>query len=86
MRLRVQSLASSVGLGIWHCRRLWYKSQLLLGSEVAVPVLQAAVAPIRLLAWEHPYAMSVALKSKKLNKTLLLRQKILDGQGQGSVS
>ena len=29
----------------------------------------AAIAPIRLLAWEPPYAVDVALKSKKNKKT-----------------
>ena len=32
---------------------------------MAVAVAVAGVAPIQLLAWEPPYAMSAALKSKK---------------------
>ena len=37
----------------------------------------AAVAPIRPLAWEPPYAMSVALKSKKA------KQKTKTKKGRG---
>ena len=36
MRLRVQSLASLSGLRIQHCRELWYRSQMQLGSSIAV--------------------------------------------------
>ena len=36
----------------------------------------AAAAPIRPLAWELPYAMGVALKSKKQNKTKNPPQKL----------
>ena len=38
MRIRVRSLASLSRLGIWHCRELWYRSQMQLGSRVAVAV------------------------------------------------
>ena len=31
----------------------------------------AAAAPIRLLAWEHPYATGTALKTKKKEKMLI---------------
>ena len=51
MRLQVRSLASLSGLRIWRCRELWCRP--------------AAVAQIQPLAWEPPYAMAVALKSKK---------------------
>ena len=40
-----------------------------LRSDVAEAVVEAAaVAPIRPLAWELPYATLAALKSKKMNK------------------
>ena len=38
MRLQVQSLASPNGLRIWHCRELWCRSKMRLGSGVAVAV------------------------------------------------
>ena len=41
MRLRVQSLASLSGLRIRHCRELWHRSQMRLGSDVAVAVVEA---------------------------------------------
>ena len=55
MRLRVPSLASLSGLRIWCCRELWSRS--------------AAIALIRPLAWEPPYAVGTALKRQKDNKT-----------------
>ena len=58
MRLRVRSLSSISGLKIRCCHELWYRSQTRLGSGVAV-------ALIRLLAWEPPYATGAALKNKK---------------------
>ena len=51
MRLWVRSLTSLRGLRIWCCRELW--------------CWLAAVALIRPLAWEPPYAAGAALKSKK---------------------
>ena len=39
MRMLVRSLASISGLGIWHCRELWCRSQLWLGSRFAVAVV-----------------------------------------------
>jgi len=36
MRTQVQSLASLSGLTIWHCRELWCRSQMGLGSHIAV--------------------------------------------------
>ena len=54
MRLRVRSLASLSGLRIQHCRELWCRP--------------AAVALIRPLAWEPPYAAGVALKRQKKTK------------------
>ena len=69
MRLQVPSLASLSGLGILHCHELWCRSQTV--SDLVLLWLQyrpAAVAPIRPLAWESPYAMGATLKSKNKNK------------------
>ena len=48
------------------CRELGCRSQTQLRSPIAV-VRLAAIAPIRPLAWEFPYAVNAALK--KQNKT-----------------
>ena len=40
-RHRVQSLALLSGSRIWHCRELWHKPQMRLGSCVAVAVASA---------------------------------------------
>ena len=62
----VQSLASLSGLRIWRWGELWCRSQMQLGSDVAVTVGSLAdVAPIRPLAWETPCAMGAALKKQK---------------------
>ena len=53
MRLQVQSLALLSVLRIRHCCELWCRSKMQLGSGVAV-------APIRALAWEPPYATGMA--------------------------
>ena len=58
MRMWVRPLALLSGLRIRCCHELWRRSQAPLGSGVAV-------APIRSLAWEPPYAAGAALKSKK---------------------
>ena len=50
-RLWIRSLTSLRGLRIWCCRELW--------------CWLAAVALIRPLAWEPPYAAGAALKSNK---------------------
>ena len=41
LRLWVRSLASLSGLKIWHCHKLWCRSQMRLGSGIAVAVAQA---------------------------------------------
>ena len=41
MRVQIRSLASLSGSRIWHCLELWYRSQMWLGSSVAVAVVQA---------------------------------------------
>ena len=58
----VQSLASLSGLRIWCCHELWCRA--------------AAVALIRPLAWEPPYAVGAALK-----KTKRLKEKSCDTIG-----
>ena len=69
MRLQVCSLASLSGLRIQHCRdTLWCQG---LASDPALLWLwcrPAAVAPLQSLAWEPPYAISAALKSKEKKK------------------
>ena len=65
-RLQVPSLASLSGLRIQHCRELWYRSQMSLGSDVAVSVVQASrySSDWTPSTWEPPFAMGVPLKSK----------------------
>ena len=63
MRTQVQPLALLSGFRIQHCRELGVGCRL--GLDLALLWLwyrQAATALIRLLAWEPPYAMGVALK------------------------
>ena len=76
MRLRVRSLALLSGLRIRCCRELWYRPQIC-GSDLVLLWLWrrlVAIAPIRPLAWEPPYATRVAqeiakrLKKKKKKK------------------
>ena len=64
MQMLVWSLALLSGLRIHHCHERWYRSQMWLGSGVAVAI---AAATFRLLAWEPSYAVGVApcLKKKK---------------------
>ena len=66
MRLWVRFLASLTGLRIQRCHELWCRSQMQLGSGVAVALGRpAATAPNGLLAWEPPFAAHVALKRQK---------------------
>ena len=65
MRMRVQSLASLSGSRIQCGCELWCGLQVWLGSYMAVAV---AVALIRPLAWELPYAAGKAKKKKKKKK------------------
>ena len=69
MRTWVQFLGLLNGLRIQHCRELGCRLQTLawIGhccgcGGVGRP---AAIAPIRPLAWERPYAMGAALKRQK---------------------
>ena len=67
MKLRVRTLASLSGLRIQGCCGVGCRH----GSDPALLWLRyrlAAVAAIGPLAWESPYAMGVALKSKTKNK------------------
>ena len=69
LRMQVWSLASLSGLRIQHYCELWCRLQTWLRSRVAVPVVKlAAVALIRTLVWELPYALGAALKSKGKKK------------------
>ena len=69
MRIQVQSLASLSGLRIQYCHKLWYRSQMQLRSGVAVAVVWAGSCSSNSpLAWELPYAIAVALKSKRQQK------------------
>ena len=61
-RFQVWSLASLSGLRIQCCHELWCRSQTRL-RLVWLWCRLAALAPIRPLAWELPYAVGVALKS-----------------------
>ena len=83
----MQSLASLNGLRIRCCRELQCRSQMPLGSDIAV-----AVALIPLLAWEPPYAAGggggEAIFEKGLIpyymlKTLVKGGAIQNDQGQG---
>ena len=61
----VLSLASLSRLRIRHCHKLQCRSQMQLGSGVAV-----AVAPIGLLAWELTYALGKTLIGKRKRSIL----------------
>ena len=73
VRLWVWSLAL-LKLRIRCCRELWDSLQMWLGScvkDLALLWLQsrpAAIAPIRPLVWEPPYAAGAALKREKTKK------------------
>ena len=57
---------STQRVGIWSCYELWYRSKTRLRSALLwLSYRPAAVAPIQPLAWELPYAMGTALKSRK---------------------
>ena len=67
MRIRVGSLASLSGLGIWRCCK--YRLRTHLGPRVAVTMTWASAAgPIQPLVWELAYATGAALKKKKKEK------------------
>ena len=69
---RTHEVAGSIpgslsGLRIQHCRELWCSCRLGSDLELLWHRLVAA-ALIQLLAWETPYAVGAALKSKKKKK------------------
>ena len=66
--MQVRSLALLIGLNIQCCHELQCRSQMRLGSLVAVAVVQAYTAPIRPLTWEVPYGLGAAIKKKKKKK------------------
>ena len=64
--MQVWSLASLSGWRIQHCHELWGRSQIWIGSLVAVAVVRpAATALIWLLAWESPHAYEDLKKRKR---------------------
>ena len=69
MRTRVLSLASIIGLRIWHCHEFWYRLQTQLRSSVAVAVFGSGSTLTQLLAWELSYEECVAKKKKKKKKS-----------------
>ena len=69
MRLRVRSLALLRGLRIQRCHELGCRSQMQLRSGVAVALAEAGGYSYFPLAWEPPYAMSVAPKGHKHTHT-----------------
>ena len=71
MGMQVLSLALLGGLGIWHCRELWYigRSMDWIWHCCGCGVEPRAVALIQALAWELPYATGVALKRSPQKKT-----------------
>ena len=69
MRMLLPSMALLSRLGIQHWCELWCRLQM--HSEPMILWLWCrltAAAPIQPLAWEPPYATSVALKKKKVKK------------------
>ena len=63
-------LALLSGLRIQRCRELWCRSQMRLGSPIAVALAAALFRP---LAWEPPYAAGMAQKwQKDKNKQTIL--------------
>ena len=60
MSLWVRSLGLLSGLRIWHCHELWCRSQMRLGSGVAVA--SALIGP---LARAPPHAAGAALEIQK---------------------
>ena len=65
MRMWVPFLASLSGLRFWHYLELWCKLRKWLRFAISMAV---AIAPIRPLAWELPYATPATLKRKKKKK------------------
>ena len=82
----VRSLVSFSGLWIWHCHKLWCRSQMRLRSGVAIAAAQAFTAAlIPSLAWEFPYAARAAIERKK-RKAVYHLEKILNSIKQNVLS
>ena len=79
-------LASLSGLRIWHCHKLKCRSQMAALIQCCLCLWlwcrPAAAAPIWPLAWELPYATSVALKRKKKKEEWWWIRKNLQEQNQ----
>ena len=70
MRMQIWSLASLTVLRIQCGSELWCRSQMWLVSHITVAVaLAGSYNSIQPLSWELLYAIGVALKIKKQNKT-----------------
>ena len=74
MRMQVQPLALLTGLGIQCCLKLWCRSQMWIGSRIAVAVGRLAakspVWPLVPLAWGNSiYLMCCCEKGKKKKKS-----------------
>ena len=67
------------GLRIWRCRKLQHMLKMWLGSVLLwLWCRLAAIALIRPLAWEFPYALGVAVKrkEKKQMKNSVIRNSV----------
>ena len=83
MRIRVRSLASLSGYRIPSCHELWCRLQTWLGSRwLWLWCRPAAVALIRPLDGEPPYAVGVAQKKKKKKKKKEKNQSAFQPQTQ----
>ena len=53
----------------WHCRDLWCRLQMCLGTGVAMAIVQVSSygSNSTPLVWEPPYALSATLKGEKIN-------------------
>ena len=72
MRMWVRSLVLLSGLMIWRCCELCCRSQMWLGSRIAMALAQAGGYSSNWTPrWEPPYATSEALKRQKDKKKLL---------------
>ena len=76
MRMQVWSLAALSRLRIWCYPELWCRSQTWFGSALLwLWCRLAAIALIRPLAWEPPYAMGAALERLKKKKKKKRKEK-----------
>ena len=83
VRTWIQSLTLLSGLRIQHCRKLWYRLQMQLGSGIAVAVvlagsysclqLSSAVCSCRPLTKEPPYVEDAYGKKAKKERTMSMQ-------------